>query len=82
MNIPVLGLIENMSYIKCPDCGKEIEVFGKSHIHEVAERFGYPLLARVPLDPSVAALVDDGKIEKLAENPLADAAAMIVEKVK
>lgn len=82
MNIPVLGLVENMSYIKCPDCGKEIEVFGKSHIGEVAARFGYPLLARIPLDPTVAALVDEGKIEHVAENPLADAAAMIAEKLK
>ena len=82
MNIPVLGLVENMSFVKCPDCGKEIEVFGKSHIHEVAARFGYPLLARSPLDPTVAALVDDGKVEKVVENPLADAAAMIVEKLK
>ena len=82
MNIPVLGLVENMSYIKCPDCGKEIEIFGKSHIHEVAERFGYPLLARLGLDPAVAALVDAGKIEQVAESPLADAAAMIAEKLK
>ena len=82
MNIPVLGLVENMSYIKCPDCGKEIEIFGKSHIHEVAERFGYPLLARLGLDPAVAALVDAGKIEQVAQSPLADAAAMIAEKLK
>ena len=82
MNIPVLGLVENMSYVKCPDCGKEIEVFGKSHIGEVAARFGYPLLARIPLDPAVAALVDDGKIEKIEQNPLADAAAMIADRLK
>ena len=82
MNIPVLGLVENMSYIKCPDCGKEIEVFGKSHIGEVAARFGYPLLARIPLDPAVAALVDEGKIEKIEQNPLADAAAMIADRLK
>ena len=82
MNIPVLGLVENMSYIKCPDCGKEIEVFGKSHIGEVAARFGYPVLARMPLDPAIAALVDDGKIEKIEQNPLMDAAAMIAERLK
>ena len=82
MNIPVLGLVENMSYIKCPDCGKEIEIFGKSHIGEVAARFGYPLLARLALDPAVAALVDEGKIESVEVSPLADAAAMIAEKLK
>ena len=53
MNIPVLGLVENMSYAKCPDCGKEIKVFGESHIEEVAEKFGYDLLGRIPLDPKL-----------------------------
>ena len=82
MHIPVLGLVENMSFVKCPDCGKEIEIFGKSHIGEVAARFGYPLLARIPLDPAVAALVDAGKVESIEQNPLADAAAMIAERLK
>ena len=73
MNIPVLGLVENMSYVKCPDCGKEIYVFGDSHIAEVAEKFGYPVLARIPMDPAIAALVDAGKIESIEDNPLAEA---------
>ena len=77
MNIPVLGLVENMSYVKCPDCGKEIRVFGDSHIDEVAARFGYPVLARIPLDPSIAALVDAGRVEQVEENPLAGAAEEI-----
>lgn len=77
MNIPVLGLVENMSYVKCPDCGKEIRVFGESHIEDVARSFGYRVLARLPMDPQFAALVDAGKIEELSENPLADAAAEI-----
>ena len=77
MNIPVLGLVENMSYVKCPDCGKEIHVFGESHIEDVARSFGYSVLARLPMDPRFAALVDAGKIEELAENPLAEAAAEI-----
>ena len=67
MNVPVLGLVENMSYVKCPDCGKEIKVFGDSHIEEVAEKFGYDLLARIPMDPKLSALVDRGMIE-LMEN--------------
>lgn len=77
MNVPVLGLVENMSYVKCPDCGKEIAVFGESHIGEVAAQFGYPLLARVPLDPAIASLVDAGNVENVEQNPLADAAEMI-----
>ena len=77
MKIPVLGLVENMSYVKCPDCGKEIHIFGESHIAEVAERFGYPVLARIPMDPALAALVDAGKIESLQDNPLADAVALV-----
>ncbi len=82
MNVPVLGLVENMSYIKCPDCGKEIKVFGESHIEEIAEKFGYDLLARIPMDPKLAALVDRGMIE-LMENDYMDAAAQaIIEKLK
>ena len=73
MKIPVLGLVENMSYVKCPDCGKEIRIFGDSHIEEVAKKFGYPVLARIPIDPALAALVDAGRIEHLEENPLAEA---------
>ena len=70
MNIPVLGLVENMSYISCPDCGKEIRVFGDSHIEEVAEKFGYPLLAKIPMDPKLAALCDKGWIEMMENNYL------------
>ena len=64
MNIPVLGVIENMSYIRCPDCGKEIKIFGDSKINEVAKDFGYDLLARIPIDPRIAELCDAGKIEE------------------
>ncbi len=73
MNIPVLGLVENLSYVKCPDCGKEIKVFGESHIEQVAAQFGYDLLARIPMDPKLSALVDRGMIE-LMENDYLDAA--------
>ena len=54
-------------------------MFGESHIGEVAAEFGYPVLARVPLDPSIAALVDDGRVEAVENNPLADAADMIAK---
>lgn len=63
MNIPVLGLVENMSYAVCPDCGKHINIFGESHIDEIAEEFGYDLLARMPIDPKLAALCDEGMLE-------------------
>ncbi|MBQ8341258.1 MAG: Mrp/NBP35 family ATP-binding protein [Clostridia bacterium] len=80
MKIPVLGLVENMSYVKCPDCGKEIYIFGESHINEVALKFSYPVLAQIPMDPALASLVDAGKIETLEDNPLTDAALLIGKK--
>ena len=64
MNIPVLGIVENMSFIRCPDCGKEIPVFGKSKADEVAAEFGLPLLGKMPIDPSLAALCDAGRIDE------------------
>lgn len=81
MNIPVLGLVENMSYVKCPDCGKEIKVFGESHIEEVAEKFNYDLLARIPMDPKLAALIDRGMIELMENDYMDRAAQVIVEKL-
>ncbi len=79
MNIPVVGLVENYSYVKCPDCGRELRVFGESHIDELAAKRGLPLLARVPMDPALAALCDKGVIE-LAEVDYFDAVADAVEK--
>ena len=81
MNIPVLGLVENMSYVKCPDCGKEIKVFGDSHIEEVAEKFGYELLAKIPMDPKISALVDRGMIELMENDYMDKAAQRIIEKL-
>ena len=63
MNIPVLGLVENMSYLPCPDCGKKIYLFGEGKTEEAAARYGLPLLAKMPLDPTLAELVDAGAIE-------------------
>ncbi len=82
MNIPVLGLVENLSYVKCPDCGKEIKVFGESHIEEIAEKFGYDLLARIPMDPKLAALVDRGMIELMENNYLDEAVQKLIAKLK
>jgi len=78
MNIPVIGLIENMAYVKCPDCGAEIEVFGPSKAEDVAKQFGIPVLGRMPLDPKLSALVDRGVIE-LMENDYLGKAADAVE---
>ena len=63
MDIPVLGIVENMSYLKCPDCGKEIHVFGESHVDEIAAEYGLPVLAKVPIDPQLASNCDSGLIE-------------------
>jgi len=63
MNIPILGIIENMSYAECPDCGKKIHVFGESKLDEVAEEFGLPVLGRIPMNPKLAAACDQGMIE-------------------
>lgn len=63
MNIPVLGLVENMSYFECPDCGKRHSIFGESKLDEVAKELGVPVLARLPIDPKTAALVDRGAVE-------------------
>lgn len=63
MNVPVLGLVENMSYIACPDCGRQIEVFGKSHVDELAGRYSIPVTAKLPIDPKLAGSVDKGMIE-------------------
>ncbi|MBO5883924.1 MAG: Mrp/NBP35 family ATP-binding protein [Clostridia bacterium] len=80
MDVPVYGLIENMSYVKCPDCGKEIKVFGDSHIEEIADKFGYDLLARIPLDPKLTALVDKGWIEMMNNDYLETAAEVLVNR--
>ena len=74
MQIPVLGLVENMSYAVCPDCGRKIDVFGESHIEEISEKFGYPLLGRIPLDRKLSALCDRGMIELMENNYLDEAA--------
>lgn len=72
MNIPVIALVENMSYITCPDCGKEIRVFGESHIEEIAERNGIGLTAKIPMDTRLAGACDKGMIELFDGNWLDD----------
>ncbi len=80
MNIPVIGLVENMSGFVCPDCGKEYKIFGESKIDEIAKELGVPVLARIPIDPKTAALVDKGAIE-LADDKCVAGAVEIISKM-
>ncbi len=80
MDVPVLGLVENMSYFACPDCGKEIPVFGPSKVEEVAAEYGLDVLGRLPINPKLAAACDKGMIE-LYEGDWLDGAADKLEKL-
>ena len=80
MNIPVLGIVENMSYVKCPDCGKEFHIFGKSETQSVADELGIPLLDKMPIDTTLATLADEGHIERLDTHYL-DNTANVIEKL-
>lgn len=77
MNIPILGIIENMSYVECPDCGKKIEIFGKSHVEEVAAQYNLPVLGRIPMTAEIAAASDAGAVEDLEGDWFTDAIAAI-----
>ena len=77
MHIPVLGFVENYSYLECPDCGKRIKVFGEGHLDEVAQNLGLPVLARLPIDPKVAEAYDNGRMETVNTDALADVVAAI-----
>lgn len=63
MNIPILGIVENMSYYECPDCGKRHSIYGESHIEEIAAEYGIPVLARLPINTELAKHCDQGTIE-------------------
>ena len=77
MNIPILGIVENYSYFKCPDCGKEHAIFGESHIEHVATGLGLKVLAKLPIDPDLAAVCDHGGVEDYQPTPLADLAGAL-----
>jgi len=79
MDVPVIGVVENYSYLECPDCGKHISVFGKSKVDEVAGQYNVPVLSRLPIDPGLAAAVDEGKIE---DSKLPDAISGALEAVE
>ena len=73
MAVPIVGLVENMSYLTCPDCGRRIYLFGEGKCAEAAKKHGIPLLAQMPIDPQLAALTDEGRIEEFKGDWLADA---------
>ena len=77
MHKPVQGLVENYSFLQCPACGKKINVFGKSHVDEVAKEFGIPVLARLPINPTVAESFDAGLMETVDTAHLTEAVAAI-----
>lgn len=70
MNVPVVALVENMSYFICPDCNKKYNIFGKSKIDNVAQKYGVNTVAKLPIDPNFASLCDNGMIEEVNENYL------------
>lgn len=70
MKVPVLGIVENMSYFMCPDCGKKHFIYGKSNVEEVAAQHGISVIDRLPIDPAIASLCDEGRIEEISGEPL------------
>ncbi len=80
MEIPIIGLVENMSYLECPDCGKKISVFGESHVDEVAKENGISVLAKIPICPEIAKAVDAGSVEQVKADFL-DQAVEAIEKL-
>ena len=79
MNVPILGVIENMSYMECPDCGKKLNVFGESKAEEIAKNLGVPVLATMPIRPQTATLVDLGKVDTANAPEAKEAFAKIKE---
>ena len=82
MNVPILGLVENMSYAICPDCGKHIAVFGDSHVDEIAGKYQLPVLAKMPIDPELSKEADAGMIEMFAGDYLNGAANTVAKLLK
>lgn len=77
MNVPILGMIENMSYLKCPHCDEKIEIYGKSKVDAIALEYGVKTVAKLPINPEIASSVDAGEIETVDVSPLADFVTML-----
>lgn len=82
MNVPILGIVENMSYIKCPDCGRKLSVFGESGVDALALEYGIPNVAKLPIDSELTKAADSGNIENLEDNYLSDFFDKIIKKLK
>lgn len=82
MHIPILGLVENMSYVKCPDCGKEINIYGESKLNDISNEIGVDILGRLPIDPDISKLVDEGCFENFACDYLMDAADKVIKNMQ
>ena len=82
MNIPIIGLVENMSYFKCPDNGKDYQIFGESHIEEIAEKHNLKVLAKLPIDPKISAACDKGMIELFDGNWLDSTSKLLEERLE
>ena len=77
MNVPILGIVENMSYVPCPHCGEKINVFGESHVEKICEKYGIPLITRIPILPEIAGMADSGSIESVSDSIIEDIGASL-----
>lgn len=77
MNVPILGMVENMSYLKCPHCDEKIEIYGKSKVDAIAAEYGVKTVAKLPINPDIASSVDEGEIETVDVSPLSDFVTML-----
>ena len=82
MNVPILGIVENMSYIKCPDCGRKISVFGESGVDALALQYGIPAVAKLPIEPELTRAADSGKLDGLKNNYLTEFFDKIIKNLK
>ncbi|HCA40385.1 MAG TPA: ATP-binding protein [Aminobacterium sp.] len=83
MEVPLLGVVENMSYLTCPDCGKVLDIFGPSHVEEIGEKYQIPVIGRFPLDPELGQLADSGRIEEYKNHLLLETLAEgVLERLK
>ncbi len=81
MNVPILGIIENMSYVECPGCREHIKVFGESHVEEVAAQYELPVLGKIPMTPAISAASDAGDVENLDDGNWFDQAVKAIEAI-
>ena len=82
MNIPILGIVENMSYFMCPECGKKHHIYGESKIDEIAEQYNTKVLAKLPINPDLASLIDQGKVEMFDCDCMENAANEVEKLIK